>query len=233
MIQTKTILLAATALLLFISSKNYGQNMLDISVGSSNSDYVFTTLAFRKQVSERFRIGLEVQAGSIRYRFIEAKPIREGYSTTISVPILYKLYETDNIRLDLYTRVGVRFQGVIDPDGNDERDETLTSTAINFEPGLMVSIPISEKWLIHSGITFPNFFELSPTFIFENHVSAITAGFSYKASENKVFFLKGLTGGAAGADGDSQKYSWSAQAGVRFLLGSKSKGNPRVLESSY
>src|SRR6187551_1253076 len=152
--------------LLCITNISVGQNMLDFSIGTSNADYAFGTIAYRRQVTERFRLGLEIQFGSVRYRFIEAKPITEGYSTMISVPILYRLYETGHIRLDLYSRVGVRFQGVIDPDNNDVRDETLTSTAMNLEPGFMVSIPISKKWMIHSGVTLPNLFELSPEFLF-------------------------------------------------------------------
>lgn len=231
MIHRQTFLAFATVFLILTNVS--AQTLLDVSGGSSNSDYVFTNLAFRKQINDRFRIGVEAQAGSVRYRFIEAKPIREGYSTMLSVPLLYRLYQTEHIRLDLYTRIGIRFQGVIDPDDNDERDQTLTSTALNVEPGLMVSVPISEKLQLHGGLTLPNIFELSPEFIYENNISAITGGASYRINDQKIFFIKALTGGAAGADGDSQKYSWSAQAGVRILLGKKPKGNPLVLESSY
>lgn len=233
MMQRKKNILPTIALLISVTSYSYGQTLIDFSVGSSNADYVFGIVAYRTQISERFRLGMEAQIGSVRYRFIEAKPIREGYSTMISIPTLYKLYETDHIRLDLYTRLGIRFQGIIDPDENDVRDETLSSTALHIEPGLVMSVPLSKKWTLQSGITLPCTFELEPQSIFENNTSAITTGFAYKASENKILILKALAGSSAGADGDSQKFSWSVQVGLRFLLGKKINLSSLVLEPSF
>ncbi len=233
MMQRKKNTLPTIAFLLLLTSYSHGQNLIDFSIGSSNADHVLGTVAYRTQISERFRLGIEAQIGSVRYRFIEAKPIREGYSTMISVPVLYKLYETDHIRLDLYSRLGIRFQGVIDPDENDIRDETLSSTALHIEAGLVVSVPLSKKWMLQSGITIPNTFELDPQFLFENNTSAITTGFAYNASENKVLILKALAGSSAGADGDSQKFSWSVQVGIRFLIGKKINHSSLVLEPSF
>jgi hypothetical protein len=233
MLQRKNLFLLLTALFLLTHSENYSQSMLDLAVGSSNADHIFTTIAYRVSAHEHLRVGIECQLGSVRYRFIEAKPMRSGYAAMISLPILYKLYETEHIRLDLYVRAGIRFQGIVNHVYNHERNKSLTSTALNIEPGLMIAIPVSEKFLFHSGVTFPNFVELSPKTIYENSISAVNVGFSYQASKNKIFFFKALTGPAMGADGDSQKYSWSVQAGLRLVIGNKSKGNPLVLESSY
>jgi hypothetical protein len=147
--------------------------------------------------------------------------------------LLYRLYASEHIRLDLYTRVGVRFHGVIDPDSNDQRDQVLASTAVNFEPGLVVSAPLSDRLTLHSAVTLPNVFEISPGFLFENNVTALSAGLAYQVGERRLLFVKANTGPAAGADGDSQKYTWSAQAGIRFTLGRKTTGNPLVLEPAY
>lgn len=220
-------------LTLFSTAWGYGQSLIDISVGSSNSDYVFTTLAWRKQVNDRLRFGIEAQIGAVRYRFIAAKAIRSGYASMVSVPLLYRLYQTDHIRLDFYSRIGFRFQSANNTREDGRQVEASRSTAVNVEPGLMVSIPLSQELAIHSGITLPNLFEITPDFIFENNVSAITGGISYRINERKIFFVKSLTGPAAGADGDSQKFLWSAQLGFRLILGAKSKGNPLVLESSF
>lgn len=228
MIQSKLLILATSILL---TSSVFAQSTFDISAGSSNSDYFFSTLAYRKQLANSLRIGIEVQAGAVRYRFIEAKPIREGYFTSVSVPMLIRLYERDKVRLDIYFRLGLRFQGVIDPDGNDKRDQKLTSTAFNAEPGLVITIPIHDRLMLHSGVTIPNVFELRPSFLYENNVSAILGGLAYQTSRKHVLFLKGLAGPAVGADGDSQKFLWSIQAGIRVPIGQSS--NALVLEPSF
>jgi hypothetical protein len=235
MVLPKRILLVAllAAASLPLSGPLHAQHLFDVSAGSSSQDYFSATLAFRKAFSDRFRLGLEAQLGAVRYRFISAQPIRKGYSFFLGVPILYRLYQSEHIRLDLYTRVGVRFQGVIDPDGNDERDQVLASTGVHFEPGLVVSAPLSHRLTLQGGVTLPNVFEIAPQFLFENNATVLSAGLAYRATERRVFFVKASTGPAAGADGDSQKYTWSAQAGVRFRVGKQGTGNPLVLEPGY
>lgn len=60
------------------------QPMADITIGSSKQDKVFINIALRKQFSERFRAGIELQTGTINSRFISAKVINEGISSTLS-----------------------------------------------------------------------------------------------------------------------------------------------------
>ncbi len=231
--QTLLLALLTGAMLLPLSGNPKAQTMLDVSAGSSSQDYSFTTLAFRKGFSDRFRLGLEAQLGTVRYRFIGAQPIREGYSFALGVPLLYRLYESEHIRLDLYTRVGVRFQGVIDPDGNDRRDQVLASTGVHFEPGLVVSAPLGDRLTLQGGVTLPNVLEVSPQFLFENNATALSAGLAYRAGARRVLFVKANTGPSAGADGDTQKYTWSAQAGIRWVVGKAATGRPLLLEPAY
>ncbi len=236
MVRSKQMFLLALltgSILLPLGGHGQAQTLLDVSAGSSSQDYFFTTLAFRRQFSDRFRLGLEAQLGTVRYRFIGARPIREGYSLALGVPLLYRLYQSEHIRLDLYTRVGVRFQGVIDPDGNDRRDQVLASTGVHFEPGLVVSAPLSERLTLHGGVTLPNVFEISPQFLFENNATALSAGLAYRSDARRVLFVKANTGPAAGADGDSQKYTWSVQAGIRWVVGKQTAGKPLLLEPAY
>jgi hypothetical protein len=213
--------LIALSILLF-ADRIAAQSMVDLSVGTSHQDNFFTNIAYRYQVSEKFRIGFEAQYGAPKYRFVEAKPIREGYSGTISIPLTLRLYEKEQIRLDFYTKVGMRFQGILDPDKNDKRDSILNSTAFAFEPGLLVTVMVNEKLNFQSGVTFPVLFQTSPSSIFENvYPGMIHLGVNYKSSEKRTVFVKTLFGGATGGDGDTQKFGWSLQAGLRFNFGQK------------
>jgi hypothetical protein len=208
--------------ILLFADRIAAQSMVDISVGTSHQDNFFTNIAYRYQVSEKFRIGFEAQYGAPKYRFVEAKPIREGYSGTISIPLTLRLYEKEQIRLDFYTKVGMRFQGILDPDKNDKRDSILNSTAFAFEPGLLVTVMVNEKLNFQSGVTFPVLFQTSPSSIFENvYPGMIHLGVNYKSSEKRTVFVKTLFGGATGGDGDTQKFGWSLQAGLRFNFGQK------------
>jgi hypothetical protein len=212
--------------ILLFADRIAAQSMVDISVGTSHQDNFFTNIAYRYQVSEKFRIGFEAQYGAPKYRFVEAKPIREGYSGTISIPLTLRLYEKEQIRLDFYTKVGMRFQGILDPDKNDKRDSILNSTAFAFEPGLLVTVMVNEKLNFQSGITFPVLFQTSPSSIFENvYPGMIHLGVNYKSSEKRTVFVKTLFGGATGGDGDTQKFGWSLQAGLRFNFGQKSSSS--------
>jgi hypothetical protein len=214
------------------STQFFAQSMLDVSVGASHQDVFFANFAFRKQISERFRIGLEAQYGTPKYRLIEAKPIREGYAGTISIPLTLRLYEKERIRLDLYAKPGVRLQGVLDPDKNDIRDSLLTSTAFAFEPALLVTAKLSEKLNFQSGISFPLFFQFSPSAIFENvYPGLIHLGANYKISAKSILFLKTAFGPAVGGGGDTQKFGKSAQIGIRFNLGANAA--PSFVEPSF
>lgn len=224
--------LCLVLLRLLAASKTTAQSIWDVSLGTSTQDRFSANVAYRYQVSDKFRIGLEGQWGTPRYRFVDAKPIREGYSTAFAVPLTLRLYEKDRIRLDFYARTGLRFQGVLDPDENDERDSTLASTAAMIEPGLLVTIRTTEKVNVQSGITVPVVFQFRPSALFEAlHGPIIYAGVNVKTTENRYLFLKALTGAAFGADGDTYKFTWSIQGGVRFAFGQRT--NAALLEPTF
>ncbi|AEE50278.1 hypothetical protein [Haliscomenobacter hydrossis] len=225
-------LLTLFALLLGLNV-GYAQGLLDLSVGSSQQDRFFTNIAYRLQLSSRLRIGAELQLASTQYRFIDAKPITEGYASTLSLPISWQLYQNERIDLHFFFRPGVRFQGIIDPDDNDVRDEVLNSTAILLDPGLMVSIKATDRLRFQSGVSFPTLFQVQPSALFENNSTAIHANVAYQVSKRSALFAKTLMGPAVGASGDSQKFVWSAQAGLRLSLGTPGKGNVLLMEPSY
>ncbi len=228
----KIILLTVTIALAGVCTAN-AQTSLDGSIGTSNQDKVSLNLALRKQFSEKFRAGIELQTSSVRYRFIGAKVIDEGLSSTLSFPFSIRFYEYQKLRLDFYSRVGVRFQGI---DKNLATEKVLkdnTSVGLHLEPGLQVSLALSEKINLQSGVTLPNLFELKPQFIFENNVTNIFANVGYQLSQKSILMLKVNAGPAAGASGDSQKFNWSLQAGLRFALNKIQKSLSPQLDPTF
>ncbi|SMG49214.1 hypothetical protein SAMN05661096_03582 [Marivirga sericea] len=197
------------------------QTHLDVGVGLSNQDNGLLSIAVRKAFSEKFRAGIELQSGLVNYRFIGAKVIDEGVSTSISIPFSVRLYEFKKLRLDYYTRVGVRFQSVDQSFADENKLQANTSFGLNAELGLQVSLALTEKLNVQSGVTLPNLFEIDPEFIYENNVTNLFAGVGYQLSEKLTFMLRANAGPAAGASGDSQKFIWGLQTGLRFSL----KGN--------
>jgi hypothetical protein len=214
--------------------KAQAQSLIDVGFGASNMDNFFTNLAYRYQVNDNFRIGLETQFSSPKYRFVEAKPFEKGYATTISIPLSFKITEQDRIRLDGFVRPGLRFQGIIDPDNNGMEDSLFNSRAVLFEAGLLVNVKLTEKLNLSSGILLPAAFEIAPTSLFEYMGTPnFIGGLSYLASPKSIVFLKGITGPAFGASGDTYKYILSVQAGVRFAFGKNPNSKSLLIEPSF
>ncbi len=224
-------------IVLFLSigsiSASVAQTYADFGVGISDRDQPFFNVALRKQVSEKLRLGVELQTGRINQRFIGAKLIEEGTMTSVSVPASFRIYQDERLRFDLYTRAGVRFQNVSSDHGSEQQLEENSSFGFNIEPGFQVSLAVSDNLSLQSGVTLPNIFEVSPEFLYENNVTNIFANLGYKVSEKSVLFLKANTGPAAGAGGDSQKYTWSLQTGIRLRLSNDTSNAALFIDPSY
>lgn len=210
------------------------QSIVDVGVGVSNMDRYSANLAYRHQVNDNFRVGFEIQYGSPKYRFVEAKPFEKGYAWSLSIPLSFKIAEQDRIRLDGFVRPGFRFQGIIDPDNNGKEDSLLNSRAALFEVGLLVNVKLTEKLNLSSGVLLPTAFEIAPASLFEYMGTPnFTGGLSFQASPKTIVFVKGITGPAFGANGDTYKYFWSAQAGVRIAFGKNRTTKSLMLEPSF
>jgi len=234
MTMKKNLTICAALLTALTFQKAAAQSMVDVGFGTSTMDRYYTNLAYRYQVNDNLRIGLETQFSSPKYRFVEAKPFEKGYATTISIPLSFKITEQDRIRLDGFVRPGFRFQGIIDPDNNGIEDSLLNSRAVLFEAGLLVNVKLTEKLNLSSGILLPAAFEIAPTSLFEYMGTPnFTAGLSYLASPKTIVFIKGVTGPAFGASGDTYKYIWSVQAGVRFAFGKNTTTKSLLIEPSF
>jgi hypothetical protein len=212
----------------------YGQSVIDIGVGISQQDDFAVQATYRNQFTERFRAGIQIQYGLPNYRFVSAITFQDkGYSSSISIPLTFRLNNGERIQLSLFIKPGLRFQGIIDPDENNAADSLFRSSAVTFEPGLLLNFPVGEKLSFQSGITFPIFYEVKPTTLFENQATLIHGGLNYAAKNNMQAFLKMNMGPAFGASGDTQKFLWSAQVGLRLVFGNKKNSiyNP-IIESS-
>jgi hypothetical protein len=208
------------ALITCINTSFWAQGLiLDVSVGTSLQDKLSNNVALRYQLNPRFRLGVEVQGAIPKYRFIDAKPIREGYAFKFLVPTTTRLYEKGQLRLDLIATAGVRRQGVLDPDKNDTRDSLLRSTAAILNSGLIVTIHVNERFSLQSGIMVPFVWQLKPTSSFEAlHGPMIVGGAHLKTSEKTTLFFNSQVGAAFGANGDTYKYSWALFGGVRYCF---------------
>jgi hypothetical protein len=214
------------AMFLLLGSKISAQSMLDVSVGSSHQDHFFTNAAYRYTISDRFRIGIEAQFGSTKYRMIEAKPIVNGSATTIGVPLTLRVSQKDKLRIDLYAKPGIRLHASPAADKNNILDSAKKSTAFSFDGGLVITAKLSDKLNFQSGVTFPLFFQVSPSPIFENiYPGLLHFGANYAATEKFTIFAKTAFGAALGGSGDTQKFGWSIQTGLRYALGQKPENN--------
>lgn len=209
------------------------QTYLDLGMGVSDRDQPFFNTSVRKQFSDKLRAGIEIQTGIINQRFIGGKFIDEGNSTSISLPFLFKIYQDDRLRLDFYARTGMRLQSVSSSIADSRDLEDNGSFAYSFEPGMVVSLPITNRLNVQGGFTLPIIIESSPVALFENNITNVFANFGYQLSDKSILMLKANTGPGVGASGDSQKYTWSLQAGIRFLLRGKTQSTSLIIDPSY
>ncbi|MEM1217849.1 MAG: hypothetical protein AAGH79_03020 [Bacteroidota bacterium] len=209
-----------------------GQTLLDLSVGTSSQDNFNVQVAVRQQFSDRLQVGLELQAGSPQYRFVGAQVMREGYSYAASVPLAFRLAKEKKIQLYGIGRLGARFQGIIDPDENDMRDSILASTAIIGELGLASGFRVGEKITLQAGLSFPLAYEVSPNALFEYTWTKLHFGGSWNSPRTSVF-LHSNVGSALGASGDTYKYIWSLEVGVRYTLGNAQNEPFQFIQTSF
>jgi|GEM_PF-1315252 len=224
------VLLLMLALLLVGNAS--GQSFVEFSTGTSFKDRFDAQIALRKQLTPKFRAGLELQYGSPQYRFVGAKPIREGYSYSFSLPLSFRLAEEEQMQLYGVGRVGARFQGIIDPDENDMRDSILASTALITEFGLLTSFKLKDKINLQSGMTFPIAYELSPESLQEFLWIKLHLGGSVTRNRS-TFFLHTNAGHAFGASGDTYKFIWSAKLGIRYAFGETENSTDSFIDPSF
>ena len=210
----------------------HAQTLLDFSIGTTLQDRFAVQVALHQQFSPAFRAGLEVQYGAVQYRFIEARPINEGYATQFSIPLTLRLAQQKNIQLYGTFKTGIRLQGIIDPDNNDVRDSILNSTAWINELGFLVNFRLSERLDLQSGVSFPVGFELAPSALFEYQWTNIHAGLSYQL-DPFVLWVRGTAGPSFGAEGDTYKFMWGLQVGLRWMLGPQTHNAARFIATSF
>jgi hypothetical protein len=212
----------STILLLsiFWSISTQAQSIIDIGIGSSQQDDIAIQVNYGKQLTPKFTAGIQFQYGMPNYRFISGITFQDkGYSMAINAPLLLKINSENKLQLNLLLKPGMRVQGV-KPEETNNTNGDYRSTAIVFEPGLLLNISINDKLNIQSGVTFPIIYEVVPMVLFENQTTLLHAGGNYTITNKLGIFLNGNMGSAWGSSGDSQKFLWSGQMGLRWDINS-------------
>lgn len=208
------------------------QTSLDASIGTGFQDNFSTHLAVRNQLSPLLSAGLEVQTGLPKYRFVGTKVMREGYTFSASAPLALMLADEDRAQLYGIGRIGMRWQGIIDPDGNDMRDSILQSTAVLGELGFLAGLSASEGLNFQGGISFPLAYEINPLALMEYAWVKLHLGGSLNLG-NATLFAHTNIGHAFGATGDTYKSIWSTEAGIRFNLGELKNDRFKLIQPSF
>lgn len=215
-------------LLLLVSllpGKTLAQISFDLLLGASRQDYSNTTFRLNYQLNEVWRIGGEFQGSDYRYRFVDARRMTDGFASETCVFALRRLAENDRIRLDFFTKVGWR-----SVQASDEPQEVIydfeNSSALRVDPGLLVTVKASERFFWHTGVRLPITYQLNPEPLGEQLQSNfIMLGGSYTLTERWTLLANGFTGATFGAGGDTEKYMWRADVGLRFSFSGTTKQN--------
>lgn len=198
---------------LMISALMPAQTSLQLTLGRSNVDHYAVQAAAQTQVGERVQIGLEGQYSRYRYRFISAKQLSDGNAYWLSVPVSFKAYEQDGMRLDVYVRSRLRWLST------PAEVPPAQSFATEFDPGLILTFHPHDKWHLQSGVLMKMIVEWSPEQIMEQGPSSmILAGAHYQATDR--IRLTALTefGPANGARGDTMKFYQFLKLGIQYSL---------------
>ncbi|MGB3588161.1 MAG: hypothetical protein WBA23_16550 [Tunicatimonas sp.] len=220
---TRLSLLTFSLSLLFFAAE--AQVSFDLQYGASRQDYSNTTFRLNYQINDTWRIGGEFQGSDYRYRFIDARKIENGFASETRLFVLGRLAENDLIRLDFFAKAGWR--SVVASDETQEVNYAFeNSGAVIFDPGLLVTIKASEKFFWHTGVRLPITYQVNPEPLAEQLQSSyIMLGGSYSLGERWALLANGSTGATFGAGGDTEKYMWRIDAGLRFSLFNDAKQN--------
>lgn len=197
---------------------------VDIQGGSSKQDYQNWILRGTIQLSERTTVSIESKNSDYRYRFIDARRVERGYSGQLSLSLAYRLHETEHLRLEGFLKPGIRYINFNEDDPQPFEFYSFSdSYALTFQPGLIVSIKSTDKLWLHTGINLFTSFQISPATLYEQFPSSLLlAGFSQQLGEQWVLFSNNMAGPASGASGDTEKFYWETNLGLRWCFGKPS-----------
>lgn len=191
---------------IFLGISTQAQSVLDIGIRSSQQDDIEIQANYGKQFSPKFSVGIQFQYGMSNYRFISGITFQDkGYSMAINAPLLFKINSDNKLQLNLLLKPGLRLQGV-KPEETNNVNGDFKSTAIMFEPVLLLNNPINGHSNVQSGVTFPIVYEVAPIVLFENQTTLLHAGVNVKAGKNLRMFFNG-----------NMRFAWSASGDSPFL----------------
>jgi hypothetical protein len=195
------------------------QVLVDVTLGTSKSDYSYGTLGVSWQPSDTWRLGASVQNSDYRYRFIDARQVSNGYAGTVRLLAAARIAENENLRFDFFVKPGVRFILAPDEAQKIENYSFENSTALVLDPGFLVTLKYWDKLWLHTGVNLHMAAQIRPEFIFEQYPSGyLVAGGSYALGEKWTLMAQGTAGPTVGAGGDTEKFFWQTSIGLRYSL---------------
>ncbi len=202
-----------------VNSSLWSQTNIGATLASSKSDQHMETLWFQYQLNSRFSFGAQYRNSGINYRFINAIAIEEGNAQFFGATLGYRIYQSDQIRLDFNFTTSYRMLTL-------ESHESLPSRTggLEFDPNFITSLKVNDKTNFHSGVMFRMTSQLAPEAIGdEQFFSAILLNaLSYQVGINTLA-LRAYYGPMAGASGDTEKFYWQASVGFQHNFGLKAK----------
>lgn len=194
----------------------HAQSQAGISLSISKSDEHIEQVWFQQQFGSWFSAGLQVRYAGIKYRFIDAKAIKDGNAIFVGIPIGFKLAEKDQYRVDFNLTASWR---QLNPDSESGFE---SSTAFELDPNFVFTLKASEKLFFHSGVMLRTVLQTSPEGLLEQFPSGILLnGLSVNLNSN-IIALRTYFGSMSGAGGDSEKFFWQIGLGFQKTLGKKS-----------
>jgi hypothetical protein len=205
-------------LIMGLLSPVFGQLDLDFNAGTSKADFAFSNVRLSGELKAGLRLGASLELANYRYRFIDARPVSDGFAGTLRLLLVGKLAEKGRLRLDGFLKPGYRY---LNPNEANQEffHDFQPSHAFILEPGVLVTIKANEKWNFHTGVNMHMAWQLSPEPIFEQFPSSrLLAGSSYRLHDRWALFATSQVGPMSGASGDSEKFFWQMAVGLRVSL---------------
>lgn len=206
-----------SALALVFNMQPVLAQQLEIRLGTSQADTVEGIGVYRHPLWDGVQAGLQVSYGRYRNRFIDARQVTLGNVFQIETPLMFRLADNGGLlRLDGFLNPGLRFMSA--PEATPWKDYAFQpSLAATFAPGLLATLRVSDSLHLHFGAASPIVLQLSPSFVEEQYVTMqILTGASYALSDSLATYLRIPFGPTVGASGDTEKFVWAIQAGLRW-----------------
>ncbi len=206
-----------TAIFLSIGTFVSAQSMIGLTAATSKSDNHMETFWYQQQIFNRFSLGLQIRNSDVKYRFIDAKAIKNGNAFFAGLTLGFKIKEQEDYRLDFNLTTSYRR---LKNKGNEQLPQF--TDGIEIDPNLLFSLKTGRRIVFHTGIMLRTAVQLNPEAIPDEQLpSAILLnGLSYQLNQSALT-LRTYAGPMNGAGGDTEKFFWQVSLGYQYTFPGK------------